>query len=120
MKPITGRNKKTMARTWACNSNHFYTYCMQPIMSKLIADQENQLRAFERHRAEMLQAVKATEEEILEQHGCTLSNAPWEVITIITKLRDDFNRYWSNDGILITELMRRQTAARQRVIDSMC
>jgi hypothetical protein len=92
---------------------------MQTILSKLIADQENQLKAFERHRAEMLQAVDETEKEILQQHGCTLLDAPWEVTKIIIKLRDDYNRYWSNDGILLTELMRRQIAARQKIIDSM-
>lgn len=92
---------------------------MQSILSKLIANQENQIKAFERHRAEMWQAVQATEKEILQLHGCTLSNAPLEVINIITQLQEDYNRYWSNDGILLSELMRRQTAAREKILVTM-
>lgn len=85
----------------------------------LITSQENQLKAFERHKADILAAVQETETEILQQHGCTIASAPLEVMNIIIQLRDDYNRYWSNDGILLTELMRRQTVARQKIIDDM-
>jgi hypothetical protein len=79
--------------------------------------QENQIKAFERHRADMWAAVQTTEKEILQQEGCTFSDAPPHILTIITKLREDYERHWSNDGILITELMRRQAEARQKILD---
>jgi hypothetical protein len=88
-------------------------------LKDVFTKQEKQILAFERHRAAMLTAVQETEKEILQQYGCTLSDAPPEVLIIITKLREDYNHYWSNDGILLTELMRRQEAARQRVLDTM-
>lgn len=84
----------------------------------LITKQEKQIQAFERHRADMWAAVQATEKEILEQHGCAYTDAPPHVLTIINKLREDYCRYWWNDGILLTALMQRQTAARQRIIDT--
>lgn len=88
-------------------------------LNKLVTSQENQIKAFERKRLEVLEAVHQTEQELLQQHNCTYNNAPPDVLKIIAKLRDDYNTYWSNDGILINELMRRQTAARQRIIDTM-
>lgn len=88
-------------------------------LKDLFSKQENQLKAFERHRADILQAVQTTEKEILQQYGCNVSDAPPDILIIITKLREDYNRYWSNDGILINELMRRQTANRQRILDDL-
>lgn len=89
-------------------------------LKDLFTKQEAQIKAFERHRADMLAAVQGTENEILQLHGCTLSDAPPEVLNIITLLRKDYDRYWSsNDGILLTELMNRQAAARQRIIDGL-
>jgi hypothetical protein len=88
-------------------------------LKDLFTKQENQIKAFERHRTEMLAAVQSTEKEILQLHGCTLSDAPPSVLNIITKLREDYDRNWSSDGILITALMRRQAEARQRILVTM-
>jgi hypothetical protein len=88
-------------------------------LKDLFSKQEAQVAAFDRHRADMLAAVQATEKEILQQYGCTLSDAPPEVLNIITKLREDYERYWSPDGILFNELMRRQATARQKILDTM-
>lgn len=89
-------------------------------LKDLFTKQENQIRAFERHRATMLQCVQTTEKEILQQYNCTYNDAPPEVLNIITLLRDDYNRYWGSDGgILLNALMRRQAAARQRIIDEL-
>ena len=89
-------------------------------LKDLFTKQEAQIFAFERHRASMLQCVQTTEKEILQYYGCTFADAPPDALNIITKLREDYNLYWgSPDGILLTELMRRQAAARQRIIDSM-
>ncbi|WP_143774309.1 hypothetical protein [Niastella vici] len=87
-------------------------------LQDLILKQERQVHSFERHRASMWDAVQATEKEILEQHDCTYSDAPPHILTIINKLREDYYRYWWNDGILFTALMRRQAAARQRILDT--
>jgi hypothetical protein len=92
---------------------------MQSILNKLITDQKNQLNSFEQKRHEMRLAVEQTEKEILQQHGCTLSNAPLDVMNIIIQLRDDYRYYWGDEGVLLTALMRRQTAARQKIIDDM-
>jgi hypothetical protein len=88
-------------------------------LKDLFAKHENQIKAFERHRADMLQAVQATEQELLQHHACSYQDAPPEVLKIITKLREDYSRYWSNDGILLIELMRRQAEARQRILATM-
>jgi hypothetical protein len=88
-------------------------------LKDLFTKQENQIKAFERHRADMLKAVQETEREILRQHCCAMSDAPPHILGIIAKLRDDYDRYWSNDGILLTALMRRQTEARQRILATM-
>jgi hypothetical protein len=88
-------------------------------LKDLFMKQENQIKAFERHRADMLKAVQTTELELLQQEGCTFSDAPPHLLEIITKLREDYTRYWSNDGILITELMRRQAIARERILATM-
>lgn len=88
-------------------------------LKDLFTKQENQIKAFERHRADMLAAVQATEKEILQQYGCTLSDASPDILNIITQLRKDYERYWSNDGILLTELMRRQTENRQRILNNL-
>ncbi|OQP49054.1 hypothetical protein [Niastella populi] len=85
----------------------------------LITKQEKQIQAFERHRADMWAAVQATEKEILQLHDCTFTDAPPHVLAIVNKLREDYYRYWWNDGVLLTALMNRQAAARQRVIDRM-
>jgi hypothetical protein len=88
-------------------------------LKDLFIKQENQIKAFERHRADMFKAVQVTEQEILQQYNCALFDAPPDVLKIITKLREDYNRYWSNDGILLNELMRRQAAYRQRILDGL-
>ena len=81
------------------------------LLKDLLTKQENQIKAFERHRADMLRAVQATEKEILQQYLCTYSDAPPHVLNIISLLREDYNRNWSSDGLLINELMRRQEGA---------
>jgi hypothetical protein len=88
-------------------------------LNELITQQENQIKVFQRQRADMWAAVQATEKEILQQHNCTYNTAPPNVLHIIAKLREDYDRYWSHDGVLLTELMRRQTMARQKLIDDM-
>jgi hypothetical protein len=88
-------------------------------LKDLFTKQENQIKAFERHRADMLVAVQATEKEILQQQGYTFSDAPLHVLAIIAKLREDYDRYWSNDGILLTQIMRRQSANRQTLLNTM-
>ena len=86
-------------------------------LKDLFAKQQAQIKSFEFHRNQMLAAVQATEKEILQHYGCTYSDAPPDVLNIIAKLRDDYSRYWASDGILLNELMRRQAAARQKVLD---
>lgn len=86
-------------------------------LKDLFTKQENQIKAFERQRAEMLKAVQTTELELLQLSGCSYTDAPPHVLEIITKLREDYARYWGNDGVLLNELIRRQTIARQKILN---
>jgi len=86
-------------------------------LKDLFTKQENQIKAFEYHKELMRIAVSDTEQQLLQEHRCTYTDAPPEVLKIITKLREDYEKYWSNDGILLTALMRRQFKNREELFN---
>jgi hypothetical protein len=90
---------------------------MQITFNNLLDKQEIQIKAFERHREDMLKAVQTTEKELLQHYSCSYENAPTDVLNIIATLRKDYARNWSSDGVLINELMRRHWEQREKILN---
>jgi vacuolar-type H+-ATPase catalytic subunit A/Vma1 len=88
-------------------------------LNNLYIKHENQLKAFERHREDILKAALATEMEILQHNGYRYADAPAEIWRTINILREDYYQNWSNEGRLLNELMRRQKRDVQRILDMM-
>src|SRR5882757_5955105 len=85
----------------------------------LYEKQENQIKAFQAAQQDAQQATAQQEKDILKASACDYHNAPYQVWEQINVLREDCEHYWGNDGILLTELMRRQAKARQKVLNLM-
>jgi hypothetical protein len=87
-------------------------------IGKVIARHENQLAAFKLMRQEAEEGLLRQEGQLLEKFHCDYHTASYEVWEVIEDLRREHYKNWGNDGKLITELMRRQSAELQKVIDS--
>lgn len=86
-------------------------------MKDLERRQEDQIKKFERHRAEIFKAVQETEREILQQYNCSYRESPLYVQAIINTLREDYYRYWWNDGLILSRILQNQKKAKERILN---